>query len=314
MNKRFILILLLVVVSIAVVMAVIWRRHSADALMKPSLGPPSAQLTSGQLAQFGLVKGITPQEVQDATNTLVQERRMWSQFKSMSAGMNVEFDGNDGQRLLLEGNVSLQRVDGLPPGLIKFNMAISDKRGGWTVKTDGTSKNTVITCQDPQMSETIKTIGPESILHALTFPYYVFSVLYKNELFPRSAYTFAEWLERWEPYLIKNGDPHTYAFFYLDSNPEYRFKNGHVSEWRWRDMKEWQGKNLAPEEFDIYFENPVESNDFWYPTVFRVIPAPNPWPYPHMYESMFVPMIPPDLKLQKGQLSITLSSVSVNRK
>ena len=325
MNKRFILILLLVLVSIAIAVVAVWhqRTYPFSFWTSRSVRLAAAQLDTGRLAEFGLVEKITPTEFQDATNILVQERRMWSKFKGMSAGINIEFEGNDGKRLSLEGDASLRRVDLSPiqrkEFIAKYEMTISNAQGGWTVTTDGTSNNTVITCSDPQLSETIKTIGPASILHMLTSPQYVSAVLYRDELYPEdlvNPYTLNQFLQKWEPWLTTNSTPHSYTFFGMGSDDRYgrheiTFKNGHISRWRKTEAKPG---NPVVEVLAIHFENPVESNGFWYPTVIRITPAPTPWPYPGMEEGWFVSIDFPYPAKGKGQLCITLSDVSVSIK
>ena len=320
MSKRSILISLLIAINVAIIAAIVWHRHMHSTL---SARLADAGLTPARFAEFGLVaKNITPAEFQDATNMFVQERRMWSRFNGMSADMSIEFEGNDGKRLSLEGNVTLHRLDLSPSErtkfLAKYDMTISDKRGGWTVTTDGTSKNTVITCPDPQMSEAIKTIDPASLLYLLTFPQYATAMLYNDGLYPPNCvnpYTLDECLRLWKPWHMTNAAPYSYTFFDSGGDSkhvrlDFMYQNGHFS--RWRRTQANPGEPVA-EMLAIYFENPVQSGGFWYPTVFRITPAPTPWPFPKMTMGWFYPVVPP-YPAGKGQLCITLSDVSVKVK
>jgi hypothetical protein len=317
MKTKFILVL--VVINVLIFTAVVWHRHthpsSSDTWVRSV--PLDRNTVNGTLlAPLGISRDITAQEVEDATNILVQERRMWSQFNGMSGGIDVELDGSDGKHFSLEGNISLRRLDLSPMDkrmnlIAKHEMTLSDKRGGWKVKTDGTPKNTVITCQDPQMSETIKTIDPASILHMLTFPQYWLGTIYRDKLYPHAAdpYTLDEMLTIFGPWLVTNAATHSYTFWDdRGAHPDFSFKNGHF--YRFRRM-ELQPGNAVKEKLAVYFENPVESNGFWYPTVFRITPAPTPWPYPDMSKGMFVPLVP---LAHAGQLRITLSNVSLSVK
>lgn len=142
MSKRFLLILFFVL-PLAIFMVVAWRAHHAHQLLIKK-GFVAVTTGSNMLALLDIEGGITPSEIQDATNTLVQERQMWSQFNGIIGDINVEFEGNDESHLLFGGNVSLRRVDLLPTDdtnlVAKYEMTISDKQGGWTVTTDGTSR------------------------------------------------------------------------------------------------------------------------------------------------------------------------------
>ena len=316
--------LLLIAVNVAVFAAIIWLHvhpalthlWSRETWVRPV--PLNRNTVNDTLlAAMGISKGITAREVEDATNILVQERRMWSQFNGMSGDMSVEFEGSDGKRLSLAGDVSLRQIDLLPDELAKlviiakYKMTISNKQGGWTATTDGTPTNTVITCQDPQLSEAIKTIDPASILHTLTFPYYWFASVYRDELYPQAVnpYTLHEMLTIWDAWLTTNTAAHSYIFWdNRGSHPDFTFLNGHFNRFR---RMELQPDNDAKEKIAIYFENPVESNGFWYPTVFRITPVPTPWPYPDISKGFFVPVVP---LAPAGQLRIVLSNVSLSVK
>jgi hypothetical protein len=119
---------------------------------------------------------------------------------------------------------------------------------------------------------------------------------------------------------VTNATPDSYTFWFAEeyqalgngkagiSNPmkmpfpDFTFINRHL--YRVRLMALAPG-NLLKEQMAIYFEKPVESNGFWYPTIFRMTPAPTPWPYPQMSWGLFVPMS----LASAGQLRITLSDV-----
>ena len=299
---------------------------------------------SALLKGEGVSKEITAQEFTDATNILVQERRMWSHLNEMSAGVNIEFEGSDATHLSLEGTVLLRRLElsrvEKAAGIIaKYGMVMSNKHDGWTVKTDDTfykfvkdRANTVISCQDPQMSATIRTIGPETILHILTFPQYFLASVYRDGLYPqikKGGFTPDVTLKVWSPWVVANEVPHSYTFWYAQEDqelqhvlggggsytsdyrnifPDFTFINGHLS--RVRRMVLAMPGSVLKEKTVICFEETVESNGFWYPTVFWMTPAPTPWPYPNMDWGLFVPM---DLA-PAGQLRITLSDVSVGVK
>ena len=317
MSRRFLLIPLLVAINVAIIVAIVWHQRTHQ-LTNTQLA--DAGLNSARLAEFGLVESITPAEFQDATNALVQERQMWSRFNGMSADMSVKFEGNDGNHLSLEGNVSLRQLDLSPTErtnlIAKYDMIISDKQGAWKVTTDGAPTNTVITCQDPQVSEAIKTIGPASMLYLLTFPQYCLGTLYRDKPYPPAVssefYTFNRFLESWKLLLMTNTVPYSYTFLTIFHdrnyvNTDFAFKKGHI--YQWRRMQASPGYPML-EKLAIYFENPVELNGFWYPTVIQMTPAPTSWPYPYVEQGAFAA----NLKKGKGQLCITLSNVSINAK
>ncbi|MGD0207336.1 MAG: hypothetical protein ABSC89_07000 [Verrucomicrobiota bacterium] len=309
------IILLLIVSGLLVIAVVAYHKHKHNILNQLN----NAEGNTARLTEFGLVQGITPQEFQDATNVLVSERRMWSRFSGMSGSMSVDFVGNDGKSLSLVGDVSLRRIDLSPDEsgkfLARYTMTISDKLRDWTVTTDGTSSNTVISCQNPQVSEVIKTINPASLLHLLTFPLYETGALYRDRLYPPNLvnpYTINEFLWKYRPWLTTNALPHSYIFIDIDGNRHHEigFENGHLS--LWRRLIEWPGAPVV-EKLAVHFENPVESQGFWYPTVIRITPAPTPWPYPRMEEGWLAPIVDPQ-PAGHGQLRITLTDVSVSIK
>jgi hypothetical protein len=319
MNRRLGLIALLFIVPIMLLAMAVWYHHTRSSI---TARLANAGINSAQLSELGLVKGITPQGFRDATSILVQERRMWSRFNGVSGDINVEFQGNDGKLLSLEGRVKLRRLDLSPDEkakfLAKYEMTISDREGGWRVTTDGTSKNTVITCQNPQMLETIQTIGPASLLHLLTFPQYLTAMLYRDELYPPNLvnpFTLDQFVNSFDPWLTTNAAPHSYTFFDMGgarriAHNEITFQNGHINRWR---RTETTPAEPGVEKLAVYFENPMESNGFWYPTVIRITPAPTPWPYPQMEEGWFAPIVPP-YPAGNGQLRIILSDISVSVK
>ena len=316
MSKR-ILWILFFVVPLAIVTLAVWHAHHA----RPKGGVGKAQTKSTLLVQLELRKGITPGEIQNATNILIQERQMWSRFNGMAGDISIEFDGNDGERLSFMGNVSLHRIDLLSTAdadiVTKYEMTISDKQDGWTVTTDGTLGDTTTTCQAPQASKTITNIAP-SILHMLTFPHDMLVSLYRDNLNPRARYTFGDMLKIWEIWLPLHSDsPDSFTFFdpYL-KYPEFTFTNGYISRWREVDRVGQDPYFEIVERTAIFFESPIESNGFYYPTVIRMTPAPIPWRYPAMSEGFLdrtKAVLPVDLH-KKGQLSITLSNVSVTVK
>jgi hypothetical protein len=350
MTRRSILISLFFVVPVVVLIAmVVWHQHKypLSRFGIPSVPLDRNAVDSALLKGEGISRDITAQEFTDATNILVQEHRMWSRLNEMSAGINIEFDGSNATHLSLEGTVLLRRLELSPvekrAGIIaKYGMVISNKHDGWTVKTDDTfyklvkdGANTVISCQDPQMLETIKTIGPESILHMLTFPQYFLASFYRDDLYPqikKGVITPSVTLKVWSPWVVTNEAPHSYTFWaaqqsqrlldmlakagqrsytsdYRNTFPDLTFVNGHLSRVRRMGLK--LPGNILKEQMAICFENPVESNGFWYPTVFRMTPAPTPWPYPGMDWGFFVPE---GSLAPAGQLRITLSDVSLSVK
>lgn len=173
-------------------------------------------------------------------------------------------------------------------------------------------------CQDPQMSEAVKTVAP-SILHMLTFPHDMLVSLYKDNLNPLARYTFSDMLNIWVPFRIWNAHdtPHSCTFFVPNVKyPEFTFKNGHINRWREIDRFGKDPFFKVMERVAIFFENPMESNGFWYPTVIRMTPAPTPWPYPAMSEGFLDRgrTVLPVESNRKGQLRIGLSNVTVSVK
>jgi len=318
MSKRSLLISLLAAVNIAIVAAVARRvYHTRQARIEE--GFVKVTTRSAMCGLFELEQGITTNEIEDAIDLLVQERQMWSQLNGVSANMSVEFEGNDGKRLSLEGNAFLRRVDSSPAErekvIAKYEMTLSDKRGGWKVGTDGTSENTVTTCQNPQVFETLKTIAP-SILRMLTFPHDALVSLYKDDLNPQARYTFSNMLKIWRAWRIlhSNNAPHSYTFFDLYGKyPSFTFRNGHIYRWREADRLGEEPYYKVAERVVVLFESPVKSNGFWYPTVMRMTPAPVPWPYPHMVEGFLERdrTVRPAESNRTGRLRITLSNVTV---
>jgi hypothetical protein len=189
-------------------------------------------------------------------------------------------------------------------------MIISDKKGHWRFKTDGTPKNTVINCQDPEELKAIETIGPESIFRMLTFPQYWLAMLFRDDLYPQAYkdnYTLDQMLSKWSPWLTTNVGPRSYTFWdNRGGEPDFTFLNGHF--YRFRLMERLQGKIVGRELVSIIFGKPVQTSGFWYPTDFSIRPEPTPWPYPEMEYGRF---IPPRHWAKGGSLHITLSTVSV---
>jgi len=297
-----------------------WRVHHArQAQLKK--GFAYIQDQSDALALLGLAKGIAQSEIQDATNILVLERQMWSHFDGISGDIDVDFEDNDQNHISFAGDVSLHRIDRVFTDdthiVGQYEMTISDKQSGWTATTDGTPENTTTTYKNQQVPEIVKAIVP-SILHMMTFPHDMYLNLYRDNLNPRGVFTFSEMLKTWKVWRVlhSDGTPHSYTFFEDYSKyPDFTVANGHLSRWFECDRLGKYPYFKVVESLNLSFENPVQSNGIWYPTVIQIVPAPVPWPYPAMSEGFLdrartLHPIPSE-KSGKGRLRITLSNVSV---
>jgi hypothetical protein len=119
-------------------------------------------------------------------------------------------------------------------------------------------------------------------------------------------------LQPWLPY-DSNTVSHSYVFICRNdaiNDPKFEIRDGHF--YRWRIGGAWGTHSADATAF--YFEDPITTNTFWYPTVFRIQPLPEPWPYPEASRSLSVVtnFIFGDRPCtNKGMLRVGLSGLSV---
>jgi hypothetical protein len=279
----------------------------------------------GKLAALGVKPGITPQQSEEARNLLVREREMWSRFQGMTAQARFEFENQLGRRVSFEGEMSL-RQERPPAGSgqplpERFSMSLRGQQGEWTLTTDGTSQGTLVACEDRDLAESLTNIDMPSVFRLLMFPHDFLLSLYKDDLRPEAALSLQELFQaRLEPFLPFNpkSSPHSYVFMVKHSSvedPVFEFTNRHLSRWRISGM--WRTKQdhrFCVEAAALCFEDLINTNNFWYPTTFRVEPLPDPWPFPGASGSLLVLTNIPIGRspcTNRGHLSIRLNGVVV---
>lgn len=318
MRKQFVLIL----AAGTLIFGNLWvvLLHERPRCDRPTPLMPREQKIRLKLAALGIRPGISPEEMEDATTLLVRERQMWSRFQGFSAQALLQFEDQVGKRVSLTGQLMLRQQAGSAgsdQGMSRpFSMTICDDRGEWKVTTDGTSAGTVTTCKNQDIAETQARIEVPSVYRLLLFPREFLLGLYKGELSPESPLTFDELVEsRFRPWLPNNSNTVSHSYIFICRNdsindPKFEIRDRHF--YRWRIGGVWGTRSADATAF--YFEDLVATNSFWCPTVFRIQPLPEPWPYPGTSTSLSVvtnvsfgnrPCT------NKGMLQVGLSGLSV---
>jgi hypothetical protein len=317
MYKRLVLILAAAIVTIGILM--LTQVHK-----RPTRGPRDRNAKiAAKFAAMGVKPGINPEQLEDARMLLVRERQMWSTFQGMSAHAQIDHENQLGRRVSFGGRVSLRQeaatagsAEALPQ---RFKMTLYGDRGDWKVTTDGTSKGTQIACENRDLADILIRIDVPSVFRLLMFPRDFLLGLYQDELSPESTLTLDELVENhvWLPFDKESG-PHSYVFRCCDgsvNDPSFEFKNGHF--YRWRIGGVWgtaQGRPRYADATAFYFEAPYTMNSFWHPTVFRIQPMPEPWPYPGASSSLLVVTnisFGTSPCTNKGMLCVRLNGISV---
>ena len=315
MKKRSFLISAVILPNIAILLiALMLHRHNARDPRDPY----------GKLAAQGLRPGIMAKQVEDAKTAIVNERRMWSTFQDMSAHAHIDYEDQQGTRVSLDGPLSLKRESPAGPAIRldrPVRMTLCDEHGKWKVTTDGTTEGTAISSENANLRATLSSLDMPAVLRLLMFPRDFLLGLYSDNLSPQTGVTFEELMEsRLQAYLPSDtkAPPRSFVFICKQgsvSDPKFEFRDGHL--YRWRIGGVWgprQGPLRYMDATAFYFEDPVTTKGFSYPTVFRIQPMPEEWPYPDAGYSLLavtnvtIGRVP---CTNKGMLRIRLSELSV---
>lgn len=316
MNGRRLRVSLVIGVSLAIMLTVLWRHRRAAHVTE------ALHTLNSRLAMTGVIRGITRSQFEEATNDLVREHRAWSRFTGISGDIKMRLVTSNGKRYQLGGRVAIHRA-ALPLTRVAhapapYEMSLSDVLGNWSVRV-GAGGVATIHCGEQHTLEAIRAIDPASVLQLLTLPGTLLRDL-PSAVDPRFGCRLGEMgLQPWLTTTNWCGRPHRWPgtppaqvaagilTFCTVNGPSVSYVFRHQRLWEWRYFGMWSAgvRDFAA----CYFEKPAELGDMHYPTVFRVDPLPPRWPWPGgiLTVTNLVQTSPPE---GGGSLFVLLSHVS----
>jgi len=219
---------------------------------------------------------LSAAEAAEAIDVFARERAMWAKLRSLTGKIEISLLAGDGDQeystVSLQGQVDLQIVDETDPEKKKWwpfrnILKISDVNNGWTFSSDGTSEGTVLNCENQVLAASLQPLLNTLTVQNITFPQLALIPAYSDDLIPyERSYPKDEAFKVMPPWRNPDAENESGSFFFqnieYDSNgitPKLVFENGHLHELA---SKQIQSK--------AYFNMPVESNGFWFPTEITV--------------------------------------------